>query len=336
MGDKSYKRYKHKSQFKELGKALSHNAVEQALYPVVQKKFGEDAKITTVEVEHLAKRVFTCKIGIANSNKSETNTWTVVAKTFPDDSNLVKAYELMEDFWKEGFFRAAKDNISIPEPLCLAIDIKFMFMEMVSGIKLRKLIKDAENNIAYMRWYAQTLAKMQRCPIQTNETITLKNEFDKRKDHYQQLVAAYPELKNSVNYIIENSVRIEQTFATDTYMLVHGDYNLGQLHISEDHCWLLDFGEICMGDPAWDVGNVLSLSLFTGEKPGVDNKEVLLKIFQDEYFSIMDHSIARRVPLYQAYYLLDRTCKYQRSQEPDRMSKIAGMITQAVNYVESF
>ncbi len=336
MSKKAYKKYKHKSRFLELGDRLTREVVVDALEPVVQSRFGSGAEISSITTSHLAKCVFTCELTITPPAGSATESWIVVAKTFPDRERLERAYELLEAFWQSNFSgKNSTDGVFVPEPYALHLPSNFMFMELIPGTSLRKLIKkDVEQAPEYMRLFAKALAKMQQCNVAVSGTISLAEEYQKRETQYRQLKAAYPHLEEAIDGIIRRSIRWEEQ-TEFTPALVHGDYNLGQLHIAGSQCWLLDFGNLRTGDPAWDVANVLSLSLLTGEKEGVEHPQRLLEAFQAEYFTHMDGSIVRRVPFYQAHYFLNRCSKYLRTDEAERVALIEGMIQTAQELVRS-
>lgn len=334
MVDKSYKQYKHKSRFQHLSEVLDKDTVTDALLPIVKQRFGESADISDVGVNHLAKGVFVCDLSISNATRPVETKWSVVAKTIPGKEPLRRAYELMGEFWRNGFSGDAEDGISIPEPYSLVEDIEFMFMELIPGKSLRKLVKEEDADVECMRQFARTLLKMQRCPVRHEGTISLRSEYRRPKNDCSRLMAENPSWEAAIESVIETSLRIEAGLGPDIRTPVHGDYNLGQLFIKGNCCWLLDFGTIRDGDPAWDVANVLTLSLLNGEKPGVANPQAMQEAFQDTYFSEADSAIAERIPLYSAFYLLSRACKYHRTQEPGRVALIDGMIQQASELVE--
>jgi aminoglycoside phosphotransferase (APT) family kinase protein len=334
MSSKQYKAYKSKDRFKDLGKDLDTYTVTTVLQPHLRARFGEQIQIQQVAFDHISKGVFACKLQISSAEPGQDAVWRVVAKKFSSTASLLRAWRLMQLFWENGFSRNAEDSIFVAEPIAVAESVHFVFMEMVPGTKLRKVVKSETNNTTYIRQFARTLAKLHKSSFGLDEKRLLRTEYSKREGEREQLIQAFPELEESLRFVVKTSQRIERRFENNAVAPVHGDYNLGQLHVEGESIWLLDFGNIMAGDPAWDVGNVLALSLLNGEKTGVSNGAALLKAFQDEYFSVMDRSISKRVPLYEAYYFLTRACKYQRTQAPSRVAMIEDLVERAVECVE--
>jgi len=308
--------------------------VSTALRPTVQDRFGSKAEVIQVKVRPLNDHVFACRVMISTADKGPHIAWPVVAKTFVRREDLTRSFNLMQMLWENGFSYDAEDDIRVAEPLLIAPDINFLFMKVVPGIKLRKFIKRGEDAPTHMRRFARTLAKLHQCQFVPEREITLQNQLQKRHREHCQLIETFPDLRESIQFIVEISQNIADKFRSDIHVPVHMDYNLGHVLIDGERSWLIDYDDIKHGDPAWDIGKVLTFSVLNNENPEVSNGEELREAFKEEYFSVMDKTIARRVPLYKAYYLLSRACKYHRTQDPSRLAKIEDLIKHAVTYVE--
>jgi len=310
------------------------NMASTALLPTVRERFGSKAEVAQVKVRSLNERVFACRLMISTGDKMPPISWPVVAKAFVHRKDLTRSFNLMRLLWENGFSYNAEDDIRIAEPLFMARDINLLFMEVVPGIKVRKFIKRGLDSTAYMRRFARTLAKLHQCEFAPNRKITLQNQLREKQREHCQLIASFPKLRKSIQSIVETSQNIAGNFVTDIHVPVHMDYNLGHVLIDGERSWLIDYDDIRHGDPAWDVGKVLTFTILNNENPAVSNGKELREAFKEEYFSIMDKTIAVRVPLYKAYYLLSRACKYQRTEEPSRLAKIEDLVKRAVSHVE--
>jgi aminoglycoside phosphotransferase (APT) family kinase protein len=104
------------------------------------------------------------------------------------------------------------------------------------------------------------------------------------------------------------------------------------VHLENGNAWLIDFDAMSYGDPASDLGNVLVF--LRGKARKIPNINDLIAAFLDEYFSIMDSEIGRRVPLYEGLTHLRRACKCLRLQEEGWQRRIKRMVEQGVACIE--
>jgi aminoglycoside phosphotransferase (APT) family kinase protein len=142
------------------------------------------------------------------------------------------------------------------------------------------------------------------------------------------LSLACPELEANIDYLVKRALKIEAVFDGIQLTPIHGDFHLGQVHIENGRAWLIDFDALGYGDPAADLGNVLVF--LKGKARQISNIDGLIQAFFDEYFSVMDHAIAQRIPLYEALTHLRRACKCLRLQERGWERRVARMVKQGV------
>jgi hypothetical protein len=319
----------------ELQESFDPARVANALHPVVTTRFGQGVTIDSVSTEHLAKAVFTCTLRLVNGAGGLPIVWSVIAKAFGDEERLIRDFNLTEALWLRGFGRDAADGLSVPEPLLAAKELGLFFMEQIGGQKLRHLVKRAGGNCDYMRQFARMLAKLHRCPVPLDRTFSMEAQLRRRTQEHAELCDAFPAQGASIRMLVDGIPRVVRPWSCEFQHPVHGDYNLGQLHVGAERTWLLDFGNLRLGDPALDVGNVLALSLLNEDKAGISNGEELLAAFTGEYSSAMGSAVLRRAPGYQAYYLLCRAHKYLRSPEAARRRLVPALIERAVVCLET-
>ena len=331
-------KYLQKQDFKAIGQSLNKSETAEELLLAVRDRFGQHAEIDELKMRHLHNCVFVCELLISRAPRRNNVSWSVVAKKFADKEDLIRAFQLMRTLWDNGFSYKNRDGISIAQPLVLAENLNLLFMEMVPGDKLRRLIKTGgKDGVKYMRTFARTLAKLHQCPIIPDLEMSVASELEDKEKLYCELMEAFPALRKSIQFIVQTSLQIADQFGMDICVPVHTDYNLGQLHIEGEHCWLLDFGNLRHGDPASDVGNVLTLALLNNEKKAVSNGDELLTAFKQEYYSLMDErdeAIVHRVPIYEALNLLFRACKYFHGVNGDRLARIEPLVKRAVACIE--
>ena len=109
---------------------------------------------------------------------------------------------------------------------------------------------------------------------------------------------------------------------------MHADFHPGQVHLEHGRAWLIDFDVLSYGDPATDLGNLL---VFLKSKAETNPEmEGSIRVFLDEYFSLMDRKIAARIPLYEGLSHLRRACKAFRLQEQGWRERCGKLVKEAV------
>jgi aminoglycoside phosphotransferase (APT) family kinase protein len=112
---------------------------------------------------------------------------------------------------------------------------------------------------------------------------------------------------------------------------VHGDFHLGQVHVSGERAWLVDLDALGFADPASDLGNVL---VFLEDKmrrePALAS---MVKAFRDEYAARSPLDPWARVPIYEALTHLRRACKQLRLQPEGWRDKVRAMIERSLRKI---
>jgi thiamine kinase-like enzyme len=318
-----------------LDTALDQAHMSRALLPIVQEHFGSRTGIENLEVEHLERRLIRYTVQLFDSEKAQSVEWRLVGKVYGKPDQLSYNFGLMEELCKNGFSPETGDGISIAQPIGCLVEVCMLLMAEVPGLVLRQLIKRMAATEDQIRQLARATVKLHQSPVRTGKKSTLAGRLSRIHPSLKVMVQAYPDLADSVNYIIENARRFLQGHGEGIVTLIHGDFHPGQVTVDNGNLCLLDLDNMKDADPAFDLSHVFSFFKRTARKRKLSNYiEGLRDIFIAEYFSRMDWEIARRIPLYEALRHVQRACKCYRVQdETDWEGKMKRLIEQAASCI---
>jgi Ser/Thr protein kinase RdoA (MazF antagonist) len=190
-------------------------------------------------------------------------------------------------------------------------------MEEVPGRSLKTLLKKKLASPQHMQLFATAMAKMHRFPLRFGGPFTVAEHLAIRCGALPEALAhAFPELGDTIRYIVETTRDIQNRTGHEVFTLAHGDLHPGQVHIRNDTLWILDLDPLHHGDPAYDVAMVfVSLKQLAEKTKQPAYIQGLRDAFVAAYFSLMDWQVAQRVPLHEALIHLKRACKRFRWQD---------------------
>ena len=227
--------------------------------------------------------------------------------------------------WTHGFHRSAADGIAVPEPLAYLPELSMHLQEDVGGVSIRNLVKRIPE-AGDFRVAARALAKLHGCGLPPGPARGVDALMLRCHPRHPFLGLAFPELAATVNDIVERARALELRFQAPVTP-VHGDFHLGQVHVSGERSWLVDLDALGFADPASDLGNVI---VFLEDK--MRREPVLASMvaaFREEYTARSAFDPWARVPLYEALTHLRRACKQLRLQPAGWRDKVRAMVERA-------
>lgn len=314
--------------------ALNPDRMREVLARLAHRELGEQVETEEVKVEIIRQRNQRCviryRVQVRDNSEQQAREWRVIGKVYKPHRGE-RVYQTMLRLWEHGFSYHAFDGISIPKPMDFSSSLCMLFQEEVPGTQLKMLVKQ-EPRPEHMRRLAQAVAKLHSSPFIPGPPMTIRDHLLRCHPRYPFLIYACPELEKDIDYIVNTAEKIGEQLADIPLAPIHGDLHLGQLHINARHTYLIDFDALSYGDPAADLGNILVFLKGKARKNPEMNQ--LIEIFLQEYFSRMDESIARRIPLYEALTHLRRAAKLLRYQKEGWRRKVRRMIQQGVERMQ--
>lgn len=187
---------------------------------------------------------------------------TVIAKTYRKDSKGRNAYEGMAALWATPL--AASPTLALAEPLAYIPGVKVMVQGPVAGDQsLEELLKaaladDTPANAAtldtYMRKAAAGLAELHCSGVQHGETVGLGERYAELHKLVALLLAVAPELRGAAEPALARLEALAAATPADAPVPTHGTFNPEQVLIDGERVGIIDFDDMCMAEPAFDVG----------------------------------------------------------------------------------
>lgn len=315
--------------------ALDKDRMRPIFAAKMKQRFGKSVQISNLCLDVIQRHTYRCvlryHIAAHDPDLGKNVQWRVIGKVIKAEIGGM-LFDNMRQLWMNGFSRSAADGISIPEPLEFMPSLSMLLQEEVPGSSLKMLLKQSAQK-EHFRQLARTLAKLHKCPIVPNRVFKVNEHLLRCHPSHEFLARACPELAPAINYLVQQAYDIEASFGDIELVPVHADFHLGQVHLENGRAWLIDFDVLSYGDPATDLGNLL---VFLKSKARVNPEVgVLIEIFLEEYFSLMDRRIAARIPLYEGLSYLRRACKSFRLQAEGWREHTQFLIEQGIAAVET-
>jgi tRNA A-37 threonylcarbamoyl transferase component Bud32 len=307
--------------------ASDAKVMRAVLEPELGRWAGADARLLELDLAVLRRRKQRCvlRYKLHYETAGERRTLSLIGKVYKGNAGEEVA-ELMRRMWDAGFQRDAADRIAIPEVAGYMPRLSLLLQEEIGGAPVKDFLGTADAERA-LRQMAVGLAKLHRAPIQYGDAYRMQDHLRRCHPRPQVLYDRCPELRPAIDEILGEATRIEAAHQY-TPALIHGDFHMGQVHVSKDRTWLIDFDACCIADPAADLGNVLVF--LKGKARKYPNAPLLADAFMDEYFKIMPADIGKRVPLFEAITHLRRACKRLRFQEDGWQKKARKFIDESL------
>ena len=187
---------------------------------------------------------------------------TVIAKTYRKDSKGRNAYEGMAALWATPL--AASPTVALAEPLAYIPGVKVMVQGPVAGDQsLEELLKAAlaDDTPAaaatldgYMRRAAAALAELHLSGVRHGETVSLGERYAELHELVARLLAVAPELRGAAEPALTQLEALAAATPADALVPTHGTFNPEQVLIDGERVGIIDFDDMCMAEPAFDVG----------------------------------------------------------------------------------
>ncbi len=316
--------------------ALNDQVMLGILEPLISTRVADWSLVGTLNIEVLRQRKSRCVIAyrmtIHDHNQECHLPFHVIGKIFKGKKGE-EVHANMKKLWKGGFGECAPDGLSIPEPLAYLPGLSMLVQTEVPGRQAGLLLK-TQPTMKLVRQLARTLGKLHSASITPPRHWKFEDHILRCHPAPQVLTAAYPSIQKKVDYLLDSTRCISESFSHVPLAPVHGDFHLGQVHLHDNRSWLLDLDGLGLGDPALDLGNVIISLRGKLKKLPEQERPAYIEGFYQEYFQEMDPDIAQRIPLYEALSYLRRCCKKQRTSKVGWKDRVNEMMKNALACID--
>ncbi|PLX22077.1 hypothetical protein C0584_00945 [Candidatus Parcubacteria bacterium] len=280
--------------------------------------------------------------------KEDGKTKTISIFCAAHDSEPRKnVHTVLKYLWKNSF---SEGELLVPKPLFYSAKFRGTFYQGLEGSHLYSYIRKKDKKMVeeIIPQAAAWFAKLHSLPIkkaknfnQENSRIKtvvpgVKNTYEIIKDRYPKYLYIY---KKAYGHFIKKEESFLKRKNCDI-SLVHGDaHPENVIKISKKKIGVIDFADLCLSDPARDLGTFLQQLDYMAMRKIADRKYVnkIKKLFLDSYFKNANieytEGLQERIQMYYNWTLL-RTATYfllRVPSEPKRALVLLKQIKRRLN-----
>ena len=177
---------------------------------------------------------------------------TLFGKTFADAQGKA-IYARINTLWHEAQHNPAAFRIA--RPLAYNETTQTIWQEGWPGTPLLNLINQ-QNYQSLLAAVATGLSCLHNSPLQVANGITPDDHLAELQKKTAKLAQAFPHLRASLAKTLRELESSKP--AASPLRLIHGDFHINQLLVSDSGIALFDFDEFALGDPLQDVANFIA------------------------------------------------------------------------------
>ncbi len=181
---------------------------------------------------------------------SEKSPRTLFAKTFADESGAEIFARMKMSCVEEN-----SDSFKIARPLAYDASLHTIWQKGLYGEPIVKIInKNSYSSI--IKKIASGLASLHRSKIISATNIIIDEQFTELTKKIEKLMQEFPALQDPLRMALH---KLEVSKPTqNSLQIIHGDFHINQLMMTENCIALFDFDEFSMGDPLQDIANFIA------------------------------------------------------------------------------
>lgn len=242
--------------------ALSVALDPESVLPLLARAAGSsgatarNADVRTAVLSHKAGRRCVIRYEWIEPGAAQgASSRSLVGKLYADERRAARAYERMIQLRGQPW-QAAEP--SVPAPLLFVPELGLILQECVQGADLRRAVAGTHESPFALA--ARWLGRLHRAPpVAGLKERSLDHELS-RIDAWQAEIA--PQLPADPASRLHDARERWRNFARDLApperVMIHKDYYLAHVLWDGRGVWVVDFDELAVGDPAFDVAHFLA------------------------------------------------------------------------------
>lgn len=294
---------------------IDHGFMEKFFAKNIYKFFPEAKKFKKLSLTRqstIAREDFIVRYEISFIDNNGKNKTSFVRGAARDDGSKYHGYKIMKLLWDSDFRKGA---FGVPRPLGYNFYLKQSLYEECPGEILYRRIEKNKNLKTSFRKSAGWLAKLHRLQVKTGaKTHSLRKEgaqIKKMKNLFSEISHRYHPFKSeNFSGIVNAFWNLEKKYLKPKdFILIHNDFNPGNIILSKDRTYCIDFVDSCRFHPVTDLGTLLAYihsplsPLISKHKFSQKIIEALEKKFVAEYcqpLGIKPESIQNQIAVFKA------------------------------------
>lgn len=263
---------------------------------VVERAFGEqwviDESMSEV-VQYAAESSCITRVDLKlrNQQTGSCESRTIFGKTYHIDQ-AGRAWRVLKHLWE-----CDSESRLFPKPIAYQPEINTIWQCGVVGMPLGKFYQDATLFPDYIRKTGSAIAALHRIQTPFADLIT-RDEIISRLARAARLISRVrPFRRRQLQRIVENLTDLSDTMRESPVCTLHGDLHMKNLFVTNDGIVLIDFDDLCRGDPLEDLGSFIAALHYRGKIEGRSYRETeeVVMLFMQAYRANIELEISERV-----------------------------------------
>ncbi len=234
-----------------------HRVRQHLPFQALKRHLGSRQPLTDLEVKVINYRPeerCTTRYRLGWSVAGQPAELWLYAKTFADQRGA-GIHHLMLSLWEQA--QREPDFFVIARPVAYDEDLKTIWQEGLHGAPLAEALNEGSCR-ELMRAVGRGLAALQRSDIDCAVGLTLADHLAEVQKKADKLRQAFPHLGELLSALTQ---RLSATMPDSPHLpprVIHGDFHLRQLLLSDGRLALFDFDELAAGDALQDLANFIA------------------------------------------------------------------------------
>jgi Phosphotransferase enzyme family len=261
---------------------------------VVARAFGNNWVIdgSASEVaQYAAESSCTVRVDLKlrNTSTGSCETHVIFGKTYRIDQSE-RAWRVLKHLWENGGDGARL----FPQPIAHQPEISTVWQTGVAGVSLGEFYRNSTLFPEYIKSAATAIAALHQIPTPSAGLVT-REEIISRLTRAAELISLVrPLRRRQLESILKNLTDLSRIMGETAVCTLHGDLHLKNLLVTNDSIVLIDFDDLCRGDPLQDVGSFIAAIYYRGLIEGRSYHEIeeITRLFIQAYRANIDFEIS--------------------------------------------
>jgi len=272
--------------------AITDNARLKELLPeIIANHFGREWEITALAsdvVSYAAERACTVRVRLelSNSRTGASFPQTLFGKTYcSGEGEPVR--QMMQ--WLFG-----RERLLIPEPLEFQPEINTLWQQGLAGRTMEAFDAESEELRSWLEKAGEAVAELHHLRIPDLPLREAVRPLEALVAAENLLVCAVPNCQPKLHLLVN---RLTETFGkmeTRPAAILHGDLHLKNFLATDRNVALIDWDNVCQGDPMQELGSFAASLYYRGllEGRSVEITEKLIDSFVEAYLAAPEGKVS--------------------------------------------
>jgi Phosphotransferase enzyme family len=267
---------------------------EANLPDIVANAFGDQWVIeesTREVVQYAAESSCTTRVDLKlrNTRTGRWETQVIYGKTYRI-SQAERAWRVMNHLWDSDRNRSRL----FPQPIAYQPEINTIWQTGVVGRPLSDCYREAALFPEYIHMSGSAIAAIHQIQTPFADLIT-KEEIIARLTRAAEIISRVrPSRRKQLQSILKDLIELSSDIGERPICTLHGDLHMKNLFVTMDGIVLIDFDDLCRGDPLQDVGSFIAALYYRGLIEGRSHHmtEENFRLFIHAYQASIDFDVS--------------------------------------------